>query len=52
MSRKLHKIGKIEFHASDHLAKMAKMKDIEPYEAEQVVGLEADQLSHALQDSL
>lgn len=51
MSRKLHKIGKIEFHPSDHLAKMAKMKDIVPHEAEQVGGAEADQLSPALQDS-
>ena len=52
MSRKLYQpyvTRKVEFHPRDYLAKMSKMKDI--VEAEQVTGAEADQFSHAVQDS-
>ena len=54
MSRNLYQpyvTRKVEFHPRDHLAKMSKMKDIVPHEAEQVIVAEADQLSHTLQGS-
>lgn len=48
MSRKLYLTRNVEFHPRDHLAKMSKMKDNVPHEAEQVLCAEAEQLSHAL----